>query len=838
VRKTRLALASRLLDGTAFESMGVFRKKAKESMESTRAAKTPVPRGKAAPKSAPKVPGRFKLRVIKLLTYLGMAAIVTPIAAGGAALGGLKSWLESSPGIAEFDNYNPPETTTILDKDGKPLAALFEQRRAVIPITEMPAALTQGFVSIEDERFYQHMGVDPAGVVRAALINASRGNLSQGASTITQQTARNLIPSIGTDKTGRRKVMELLVALRMEHRYAKQQILEVYLNQIYLGSGAYGVEAAAKIYFGKHAKDLTIEECATIAGLPQLPERYSPLNNPDLARRRRDQVLGKMWEHGFLDDAEFDRTVTTEVMTDTNGTARSRAPYFVDAVRRVVADHPALGGDKLQTAGWRIKATVDPKVQEIAEDVLARALENEEVEWIKGRQERWLEAQSEEDFARAPQEGQMRMGEVVGAFEKSLVVKLPGGWKADLEIPTANASYFRKGESINVGEGVDVEITEVDTNRGTYKGWLLPRQRLQGAIVCLDVETGDVRALVGGRGYNDRLNNGYFNRAILARRQAGSTFKPFFYACGFEHGLLPTSTFYDGPITFADGYSPKNYEKKFFGATSLQTALEKSRNIPTIKLVQSIGLRTAIDYVKRFQRTGDEPWDIPLEWPVVLGTTSVTPLELACAYQAIANRGVARGPRLIEKVWNQDDRESVALPETETSLIVSPHADAMIQQLMMGVMTHGTGEKLLHVMPESLRLRVAGKSGTTNDNRDAWFAGFTPHEVVVVWLGFDQNILLAPHRTGSKAAGPVWAEFVARTWELKTPEEQQEPLHLPRGYVAAAINPSTGRVVEPGSPDWVDPPTWRVYTETEYELHAPAEAPVETLEVTQAVQAE
>lgn len=181
---------------------------------------------------------------------------------------------------------------------------------------------------------------------------------------------------------------------------------------------------------------------------------------------------------------------------------------------------------------------------------------------------------------------------------------------------------------------------------------------------------------------------------------------------------------------------------------------------------------------------------------------------------------------------------SVALPETGNDLIVRPQADAMIQQLMMGVMTHGTGEKLLHVMPESLRLRVAGKSGTTNDNRNAWFAGFTPHEVVVVWLGFDQNILLAPHRTGSKAAGPVWAEFVARTWELKTPEEQQEPLHLPRGYVAAAINPSTGRVVEPGSPDWVDPPTWRVYTETEYELHAPAEAPAETLEVTQAVQTE
>ncbi|MCC6547966.1 PBP1A family penicillin-binding protein [Candidatus Sumerlaeota bacterium] len=754
---------------------------------------------------------------------LGCALILIPIAAGGGALGALRAWLERAPTIDEFNNYNPPETTTLQDKDGFPFASLFEQRRIVVPIRQMNPCLPDAFVAIEDERFYRHMGVDPMGVARAAWVNLLRGKSSQGASTITQQTARNLIPAIGNDKTPTRKFVEMLVAFQMEHSYSKEQILEVYLNQIYLGSGSYGVEAAAKTFFAKSTKDLSPEECATLAGLPQLPEKYSPLNNPELARRRRDQVLARMWEQGYLGVDQYENAVTQSVTTSGNAIVKSKAPYFVDAVRRVVAEHPQLGGDKLQTAGWRIKTTIDPEIQRIAESVMRESLETEEKEWLAGRQERWLDAKADQSFMHPPAENQIRMGEVAAVFEKSLVVKFPGGWRADLDIPPATESYFRKEETIAVGDGVDLEITGIDQKHLRYKALLLPRQRIQGALVCLDAATGDVRAIVGGREYNDPANNGFFNRAILAHRQAGSTFKPLFYACGFEHGLTPSSVFYDGAITFADGYSPRNYENKFFGSTALETALIKSRNIPTIKLVQQIGLREATDYVRRFQRVGDEPWDLPLEWPVVLGTTSVTPLELAAAYQAIANRGVARGPRMIERVWNQDDREAIGIPERTPNMLIGPQADAYIQQSMMNVLTHGTGASLLKEAPLPLRMCIAGKSGTTNDNRDAWFAGFTAHEVAVVWIGFDQNILLAPHRTGSKAAGPIWATFMQRVWELKTPEQQAAGmLRLPKGFLIAAINPSTGRIVEPNSAEWIEPPTWRAFTQEEYNRRSPA----------------
>lgn len=778
-----------------------------------------------APAAEPS-PSLQRLRGVALHAwlYLGCALILIPIAAGGGALGALRAWLERAPTIDEFSNYNPPETTTLQDKDGAPFAALFEQRRIVVPIRQMTPLLPEAFVSIEDERFYEHLGVDPRGVMRAAFVNLVRGKSSQGASTITQQTARNLLPAIGSDKTSTRKFIEMLASFQMEHSYSKEQILEVYLNQIYLGSGTYGVEAAAKTFFAKSTKDLTAEECATLAGLPQLPEKFSPLNNPDLARRRRDQVLTKMWEHGFLDTTQYDEAIAQEVVTNRTAVVKSRASYFVDAVRRVVADHPQLGGDKLQTAGWRIKTTINPEMQRIAEEVIRASLDAEEKEWIIGRQERWADEKSGEEFQRAPAPNQMRMGEVAAIFEKSLVVKLPGGWRADLEIPHASAGFFRRGDSINIGEGVDIEVTDVDPQRGVYKALLLPRQRMQGALVCLDATNGDVRAIVGGREYNDPENNGFFNRAILAHRQAGSTFKPFFYACGFEHGLTPNTVVYDGQITFADGYSPRNFENRFFGSTALETALIKSRNIPTIKLVQQIGLREATDYVRRFQRLGDEAWDLPLEWPVVLGTTSVTPLELAAAYQAIANRGVARGPRMIERVWNQDDREAIGIPEQEANMLMSPQANAYIQQGMMNVLTHGTGASLLKEAPLSLRRCIAGKSGTTNDNRDAWFAGFTSYEVVVVWIGFDQNILLAPHRTGSKAAGPIWANYMQRIWELKTPEQQAVgTLRLPKGFVMAAINPSTSRIVEPNTHDWIEPPTWRAFTQEDYERRAPAE---------------
>ncbi|CAN5167669.1 penicillin-binding protein 1A [soil metagenome] len=779
--------------------MAVFRKNLDDLIEANPGLfdEDPRPRKKVSP-AAPKpvaavtASSPWQVTALRGLAHLGIALLMLPLIAGGAAVGGLAGWLESAAPIKEFDNYDPPETTTILDDAGRPLTALFEQRRAVMPLSEMSPMLPRAFVAIEDERFYDHMGIDPMGVARAFVTNLSRGKFSQGASTITQQTARNLLPRIGTDKTATRKITEALTALQMERDYTKNQILEVYLNQIYLGSGTYGVQAASTSYFGRPASKLEIWQCATLAGLPQLPERYSPLNNAKLAQNRRNAVLGRMHEAGFIDEAQMDLAVITDVTTDSMRVASGKAPYFVDAVRRMLANHPQLGGDELQTAGWRISTTVDPATQAIAEQTLADGLATEEQFWLDGRQDRFEQLKQEPEFAAGPRAGQVRMGTVVRVFEKSLVVELPGGWRADLPIPAATASYFRKGENVDVDSGVDVEVVSVDLERGLYKGRLLPQQKLQGALVCLDAKTGDVRALVGGRAYNDPANNGFFNRAVLARRQAGSTFKPLFFAAALEEGMTPTTVISDTPIYFPDGYSPHNYDHQFKGMVTAQTALEHSRNVPTIRIVQRVGLRKAEDFVRRFQRTGDKPWDMPLEWPVVLGTTSVTPLELAAAYQCIANGGVASGPRLIESICNEHDRDAINVPVKESERLIEPDACAALLQMMAGVMVEGTGRDLRATMPETLRDRVAGKSGTTNDNRDGWFAGFTPHEVAVVWVGFDQNIPLAPTRTGSKSAGPIWADFLSKTWVLKTDFEQ----HAPFRGIGEAPQPSVADAPE------------------------------------------
>lgn len=741
-----------------------------------------VRRREHLPRPEPSWGTRLQVRLLRSFAWVGLLFIALPFAAACAALGALAAYLEQAPPIREFEDYDPPEATILHDANGNSYTALYEQRRYVVPLNQLPLELPEAFVAIEDARYRQHFGVDPLGIARAMAVNLTRGRLSQGASTITQQTARNLLPAIGTEKTATRKLHEMLVALRMERHFTKDQILEVYLNQIYLGSGTYGVEAAARTYFDKSARDLTIAEAATLAGLPQLPERYSPLNNPDLALKRRDAVLARMWEQGIITGREFDRATTAELDVRPTRISRSRGPYFVDAVRRVLADAPGLGENRLHTAGWIVHTTVDPVLQSIAEETLREGLDREEAHWLEARQERFARVRNTPEHARPPVVGEPRMAEVMRLFDNHLVVEIPGGWRADVSIPAATARYFREGSSLQPGDGVDIVVKELVSARGLMEADLLPRRRLQGALVCLDVGTGEVRALAGGRAFNDPANGGFFNRAFLARRQAGSTFKPLFHGAALEYGMTPYTIVDDSPVTFPDGYAPRNFGDRYAGRVSLESALAHSRNVATIRMIQEVGLSPALRFVARFQRSGNNPWALPLEWPVVLGTTEVTPLELAAAYQAIANRGHARGPVLIRSVRRPGSPEQTRLDAPQEEVLLGEQAAAYLTQMMQAVMREGTGQRLLEQMPEAMHRRIAGKSGTTNDNRDAWFAGFTPGEVVVVWVGFDQNLPLGPARTGSAAAGPIWADFLSRVWETKTLAERSAPLHLPAGH--------------------------------------------------------
>lgn len=713
----------------------------------------------------------------RLLWGVGWCVVVLGMGAAGAAAGGLAGWLIDPDPIDELEWYDPPQMTVLLDRRGESFARLFEEQRAVLPIREIPLPLVEAFLAIEDRSYHHHIGIDPRGLARAMWVNLRRGRMAQGASTITQQAPRNLLPTVGRERTLERKAREALVALRMERLYSKDQILEVYLNQIYLGAGTYGVEAAAQRYFGKSARQLDRAEMALLAGLPQAPERYSPANDPEAARRRRDQVLDRLavlnWIAG--DEHAAARAKPVAIAGHAGG-APGWAADFVDAVRRDLA---ASSDFDLRRDALRVRTTMDARLQRAAMDALDRVLDEQQKAWLAARPARWADARLD---PAPPAPGQVRMARVVRAFPQSITAELPGGWRADLPIPSGARSFF---DGLRPGDGVDVLVEGLDRPRRLWRGRLLPEAPLQGALVCLDRRTGDVLALAGGRRLDDAGAVDHFNRALDARRQVGSTLKPFVYAAALERGASPWDELLDEPIQFPNGYSPRNYDGRFRGPTTMQAALEDSRNVPTVRLAQAVGLRRVLDTVRRFDRApGGRGWDLPMEYAAVLGLVEATPFELAVAYQALANSGSASGPRVVQAVQGAAPRP--APPDR----LLGPRASAYTHQLMLGAMTHGTGRGVRARLPERLRDAAAGKTGTTNDNRDAWFAGYTPDLVAVAWVGFDRWLPLAPGQTGASAAGPLWAEFIS---EAAQGSNAPARLPLPDGWRWELLDIRTGR---------------------------------------------
>lgn len=357
--------------------------------------------------------GKGRGLFLPFFTWVSILILCVPFAMAGFGLGAMAAWLRDVPPIDEFESYNPPEATVILDRNGEMVSALYEQRRHVVPLGALPSYLPQAFVAIEDERFYSHYGVDPLGIARAAWMNIRRGRVSQGASTITMQTVRNVMPRVGSERTFGRKLNELLIALQVERRYTKDQILEVYLNQIYLGSGTWGVEAASRAYFGKSATEVSIPEAALLAGLPQTPERYSPLNDPERAIRRRDQVLWKLLETESISDLQYGQAVHASLDLNPEPLPVGRAPYFIDAVRREASRMETSGGERLTAAGWILETTVDQELQSIAQSVLREGLDEVEKDWLAGRQVRFERERSSEQYRMYPSRGQIRMARVV-----------------------------------------------------------------------------------------------------------------------------------------------------------------------------------------------------------------------------------------------------------------------------------------------------------------------------------------------------------------------------------------------------------------------------------------
>ncbi len=744
----------------------------------------------------------------------------------------------SLPSIESMRNVELQVPLRVYTRTGALIAQIGEQRRIPVTYDQIPELVKHAFLAAEDERFFEHHGIDYFGVVRAVLIDVVSGDKTQGASTITMQAARNMFLSL--DKTARRKLQETFVTYRMEHEFTKQEIFGLYLNVIFFGQRAYGVAAAAEAFFGKTLDKLDVAEAATIAGLPKAPSRYNPIVDPQAATGRRAYVLRRMRELGYID------ATTAEAANKEPMEARAHAPLF-DVEAPYVAEMARLElrqrfGPSAESAGYKVYTTIDGRLQGDANRAVRVGL----IEY--DRRHGWrgpaghvdLPAHGEPDYDDLVDEyaaiGNLVPALVVSVEEKSVHAYLKGAGTATIDWD--GLSWARKelrnetlgpapkdaGQILARGDVVYV----VTDNQGHAQLAQIPEA--QSALVALDPNDGSVVALVGGFDY---FTNKY-NRVTQARRLPGSGFKPFLYSGALEHGFTPASVILDAPIVLdgngsEDNWRPENNERQFGGPTRMREALVHSRNLVSIRILKEIGIATAIDYVQRF---GFDPKNMPHDLTLALGTMAVTPLDLAAAYAVFANGGYRVQPYFIERiedasgqvVWRAAPRrvctqceqaaapavpdeqgaqpvrtadatqgEPAPLPAAEAAPRVITAQNAYVMDDMMAdVIKRGTGSRARSLN----RSDIAGKTGTTNEAKDTWFNGFTPNLVATVWVGFDQERPLGEAEEGAHTALPIWINFMGEA--LKGVTEQHRA--MPDGIVTLRISPDTGALVSAENP--------------------------------------
>jgi penicillin-binding protein 1A len=646
---------------------------------------------------------------IVLLTLAGIMAVgfgwlwFAPCGMGGCAP------------VSELEKYQS-EGSELFDSSDKPFGTLATENRRVVPLDSLPEYVPKAFLAVEDRRFYDHGGVDWKRFGGAMLANVKRGGVSEGGSTITMQLARNLFPDAlpYTERSVRRKVMEVRVARQIERAFDKKKILELYLNHIYLGEGSYGVEAASQAYFGKPAARLTLAEAATIGGLGQLPSRRNPRVDRDAARVRRDVVLRAMASAGYAPQAEVDEALRTPVRVAREGkSARQRGSYFIERVRRELEEQV---GERTYTAGLRVYTTYDPVAQIAAESEVARQADA-------------IEA---------------------GAFGR-------------FRHPTYPES---KGE----------------TEDGST-------QYLQGAAVVMDARNGEIRALVGGRDYEDSK----FDRVFQARRQPGSAFKPFVYLAALKRGVAPTRRIDDAPLKVAlsrnKSWEPRNYTGTYDGPITVRDALTRSKNTVAVRLAQEVGMSSVAGVARDLGITTD----VPNNPAVALGSAEVRPIELVGAYAAFANLGTGVTPHVVRRVEDRDGRV-IWEAETEGAEVVDPAEAFVLTSMLRDVVDRGTGTP---VRAAGFQGAAAGKTGTTNAATDVWFVGYTPDMVAAVWFGFDRPQTIVTGASGGTLAAPVWGRMMKRVYAGRRVPIEWAP---PRGVVTEKVDRATGMAMDQGCP--------------------------------------
>jgi penicillin-binding protein 1A len=718
----------------------------------------PVPSGSSLPPDRPPGPGGRRAgsrppgRRRWLLQFLGAIAFGVIAGIGIAAA-------IHVPRVESISSFSPKLVTQIYDRSREvAFASYARERRLMLDQGEIPPLLRDALLAAEDANFFRHGGIDAQGIARSVLVNLRRGRHAQGASTITMQLARKLF--LTDEKSWRRKISEAFLAVELEKQLSKQQILAMYFNVVFLGHGNYGMESAARSYFGHGVGDLSLPEAATLAGIVQRPSQFSPYRHPDKVVARRNYVLNRMLDVGFITEADHARAIASPLEVARHPRQAELGPFFAEEVRQYL--EKAYGVDRLYHEGLQVETTLDLRTQTATETALRNGLlrldhrrgyrgpiargqrldlEGDAIEAAAGRNpvpETWipglvLEAGLNEAHVRTA--------------EGNIVVGRPGiAWTSR----RSPSEILRAGDIAWFRERLD-EKKPKDDKKPAEPYWMLEQEpEVEGAALVLESASGALRGMVGGWDFR----RSKFNRANQALRQVGSAFKPFVFGAALENGFTAADTLFDAPALFpgSDGlltYSPRNYYRKYYGMLTLRRALELSVNVTSVKLMDLVGVGSAIDFARRCGITGP----LPAYPSLALGSADLVPLEMAAAYASFANQGVLVKPYLVERVVSGSGAV-LEQHEAQASKALEASTAFVLTSMLEGVVDRGTGARL-----SDLPLDIAGKTGTTNDYTDAWFIGYTPRFTILVWVGYDQKRSLGKRMTGAEAALPIWREI-------------------------------------------------------------------------------
>jgi penicillin-binding protein 1A len=796
----------------------------------------------------------------------GVFILLLKVAGGAAALAALALaayfgfLMATLPKVDRLADYKPPIVSQVMGEDGSLVGEFYLERRTVVPVARIPKKLIQAFVAAEDSNFYQHGGIDYLGVLRAAFKNIISFRRKEGASTITQQVAKSML--LTPEKKFSRKIKEAILAVRMEKRLSKDEILYIYLNQIYLGAGAYGVQLAAETYFAKDVDQLNLAEMAILAGLPKAPNTYSPIKHLDKAKIRQAYVLDRMVKEGYITQSEADHARSLPLVIRSRKNINSdQTAYFLEQVRIKLEEK--YGEDLLYKGGLRIYTTMNAEMQKGAYEGVVNGLKAlDKRQGFRGPLQ-YLTKEQVDDFCQKIEDGidaaSLRQGStyqgVVTAMNSSagtLTVRVGDrigtlsrknmAWAGKVTlVDTYGKPDGGKGKSLPLGAVIEVSVVTPDQNKGGAVFALDQEPEAQAALIAMDPKTGAVRAMVGG--YDFRKSQ--FNRAMQAKRNPGSAFKPIIYAAALDKGMTPASIIDDSPIEYESGkdkaWKPKNYDNMYRGPVTMRDALTNSINVVSVKILEQIGVNYAIEYAKKLGITSPLAANLTL----ALGSSSLTPMELTSAYAVFASGGYRTTPYFITKVVDgsgkvleetvppvipvfspistsvivsesagaagttrlvpvvPDERPPLApvvpvapaapgglTPPPEAVQVISPETSFVMTNLLQSVVNSGTGQRA-----KALGRPVAGKTGTTNDMKDAWFVGYVPQLVAGVWVGYDQERSLGAGGSGGQAAAPIWTEFMQRALAGMTVQGFTAPAKV----TFALINPRSGRLAQAGS---------------------------------------